>query len=151
MNRIKTIPLELRQANEFVDNFHRHHDSVHRDKFRFGAVVDGKLVGVCQVARPVSRHLDDGNTLEVVRLCTNGSKDVCSFCYSKAARIAKELGYSKIITYILNSESGASLKASGWQIEAETKGGSWDRPSRRRTTTAPIVPKVRYSRILRKE
>ena len=151
MKGLIAVPLELKQANEFVDSLHRHHDSVHRDKFRIGAMLDGKLVGVVQVARPVSRMLDDGRTVEVVRLCTDGTKDVCSFLYAKAARIAKEMGYTKIITYILCSESGSSLKAAGWLKEAETSGGSWNRPSRTRTTTAPTVPKVRYARILKGE
>lgn len=147
-NGIIAVPLELKQANAFVNALHRHHDPVHRDKFRIGAMLDGKLVGVVQVARPVARMLDDGSTVEVVRLCTDGTKDVCSFLYSKAARIAKEMGYSKIITYILCTESGASLRAAGWQKETETSGGSWDRPSRKRTTTAPTVPKIRYARKL---
>lgn len=93
--RIHAIPLELSAANEFVAKLHRHHAPVYRDKFRIGAVVDGKLVGVVQVGRPVSRNLDDGKTVEVVRLCTDGTKDVCSFLYAKAARIAKEMGYEK--------------------------------------------------------
>lgn len=146
---ITAVPLELKQANEFVDALHRHHDAVHRDKYRIGAEVDGKLVGVVQVGRPVSRMLDDGHTLEVVRLCTDGTKDVCSFLYASAARIAKELGYSRIITYILDSEQGTSLRASGWVLDGVTGGGSWDRPSRPRHTTAPTVPKKRYSKTLR--
>lgn len=146
---LKAIPLELKQANEFVDKLHRHHCSVHRDKFRVGAMKCGKFVGVVQVARPVSRILDDGETVEVVRLCSDGTKDVCSFLYAKAARIAKELGYSRIITYILESESGASLKASGWKLDGTTSGGAWDRPSRRRNTLAPTCPKKRYIKELR--
>ena len=146
---VKACPLELKQANEFVNSLHRHHDAVHRDKFRIGAEVDGKLVGVVQVARPVSRMLDDGHTIEVVRLCTDGTKDVCSFLYAKAARIAKEMGYSRIITYILESETGASLRAAGWVLDGTTGGGAWDRPSRPRSTTAPTVPKKRYSKNLR--
>ena len=145
---IKAIPLELKQANEFVDSLHRHHQSVHRDKFRVGAEIDGRLVGVAQVGRPVSRMLDDGHTLEVVRLCTDGTKDVCSFLYSRCARVAKELGYSKIITYILETESGTSLKATGWKEVAVTSGGSWDRPSRGRSCTAPTCPKKRYEKVL---
>lgn len=146
---IEAVPLELKQANEFVSRLHRHHDAVYRDKFRIGAMLNGELVGVVQVGRPVSRMLDDGKTLEVVRLCTNGTKDVCSFLYSRAARIAKEMGYEKIITYILESESGTSLKASGRHQEAVTSGGSWARPSRPRNTTAPTVPKKRYAKILK--
>ncbi len=71
------------------------------------------MVGVVQVGRPASRNLDDGKTVEVVRLCTDGTKDVCSFLYAKAARIAKEMGYEKIITYILESENGSSLTDAG--------------------------------------
>lgn len=149
MKCIKAIPLELKQANEFVDSLHRHHNAVHRDKFRVGAEIDGRLVGVAQVGRPVARMLDDGNTVEVVRLCTDGTKDVCSFLYSRCARVAKELGYSKIITYILETESGASLKAVGWREAAITSGGSWDRPSRRRENDSPTCPKRRYEKILR--
>ena len=128
-------PIELKEANDFVASLHRHHKPVHRDKFRVGCVNEfGKLVGVAQCARPVSRFLDDGKTLEVVRLCTDGTENACSFLYSRCARIAKELGYSKIITYILASENGASLRASGWTLEATSVGGgSWDTPSRPRT------------------
>ena len=148
MGRIKAVPLELRQANEFVDDLHRHHSPVHRDKFRVGAEVDGRLVGVAQVGRPVARLLDDGYTVEVVRLCTDGTKDVCSFLYSRCARVAKELGYRKIVTYILDSENGTSLIAAGWEETAVTGGGSWDRPSRRRETKAPTCPKRRFEKHL---
>jgi len=121
---ITACPLSLKEANEFVDQLHRHHDPVYRDKYRVGAIHDNKLVGVVQVGRPVSRMLDDGKTVEVTRLCTDGTKNVCSFLYSRAARIAKELGYSKIITYILETESGDSLVASGWKLEDAKCGGA---------------------------
>ena len=147
---IEAIPLELSVANKFVEELHRHHDPVHRDKFRIGASYNGKLVGVVQVGRPVSRMLDDGKTVEVVRLCTDGTKDVCSFLYSRAARIAKEMGYEKIITYILETESGASLRSCGWLEDGTTSGGHWSRPSRKRTTTAPTMPKKRYVKHLKR-
>lgn len=131
---MRAVPVELKEANAFVDRLHRHHASVARDKYRVGCEVQGELVGVVQVGRPVARALCDGETLEVLRLCSKGDRNVCSFLYSRAARIAKELGYKKIITYILESEDGASLKASGWHIEADgVGGGSWNRPSRPRT------------------
>ncbi|MDE6020309.1 MAG: hypothetical protein K2H01_04815 [Ruminococcus sp.] len=147
---MKAVPLELKQANEFVDKLHRHHDSVYRDKFRIGCEVNGKLVGVVQLARPVSRMLDDGKTIEVVRLCTDGTPNVCSFLYSRAARIATEMGYSKIITYILESESGVSLRACGWHKECDTKGHNWSCASRPRSTTAPTCNKQRWAKNLNK-
>lgn len=152
MSKLKAVPLELKQANAFVDMLHRHHDPVFRDKFRVGAMLDGKLVGVVQIGRPVSRMLDDGKTVEVTRLCSDGTENVCSFLYGKAAKIAREMGFSKIITYILQTEPGTSLRAAGWTLEAENcGGGSWDKPSRRRTTTAPVTPKQRWCKILNKE
>jgi hypothetical protein len=134
MAELVAKPLELKEANNFVAKLHRHHAPVHRDKCRVGCVdKDGILHGVIQLARPVSRVMDDGKTLEVVRLCTDGHKNACSFLYSRAARIAKELGYQHIITYILQSECGSSLKAAGWQLEDEScGGGSWNTPSRPR-------------------
>ena len=43
------------------------------------------------------------------------------------------MGYTKIITYILESEPGTSLRASGWKLEADGVGGSdWNVPSRPR-------------------
>ena len=145
---MKAVPLELKQANAFVEQFHRHHSPVHRDKFRVGCEIDGELVGVVQIARPVCRELDDGKTVEVVRLCTTGQYNVCSFLYSRAARIAKEMGYQRIITYILFDESGASLRAAGWELDGYTRGGSWDCPSRPRQTVAPTCPKQRWVKTL---
>lgn len=152
MNRLKAVPIELKAANEYVASLHRHHDPVHRDKFRIACTGDdGTIHGVIQVARPVSRMLDDGKTVEVVRCCTDGTKNACSFLYSKAARIAREMGYSKIITYILDSEEGTSLKASGWKFEADVQGKSWSCPSRPRNTTSPTCDKQRWAKALIKE
>lgn len=132
---MNAVPIELREANAFVERIHRHHAPVHRDKYRVACEDGGGICGVIQCARPVSRVLDDGNTIEVVRCCTDGTRNACSFLYSRAARIARELGYKKIITYILESEDGASLRAAGWKKEADNVGGaSWDTPSRRRET-----------------
>lgn len=145
---MKAIPLERPEAAEFIKSLHRHHPPAHADKYRIGCELDGKLVGVVQVGRPVSRILDDGKTLEVLRLCTDGSPNVCSFLYSRAARVAKELGYRKIITYILDSENGDSLKATGWHKEADTKGKHWSCPSRPRETNAPTCNKQRWAKEL---
>ena len=146
---MRTIPIELKRANEFVENLHRHHKPVHRDKFRIGCQTDdGHLCGVIQCARPVNRNLDDGKTIEVVRCCTDGTKNACSFLYSRMAQIAKIMGYERIITYILETESGTSLKASGWEYEGMTAGGSWDCPSRPRKTDAPQCKKQRWVRRL---
>lgn len=127
LRKIKAVPVEFKDCQDFINKLHRHHVAAPRDKFRVGCEVDGVLVGVAQVGRPVSRYLCDGKTLEVTRLCTDGTENACSFLYSRCARIAKEMGYEKIITYILETEDGTSLRACGWHLEADNVGGgNWD-------------------------
>ncbi|WP_342662606.1 XF1762 family protein [Enterococcus pallens] len=140
--------MELKEANAFVESLHRHHPPVYRDKFRLAAVKDGKTIGVVQAARPKARGIDDGETIEVVRCCTDGTYNACSFLYSRIARIAKEMGYKRAITYILDEETGASLKAAGWQYDAEVKGRSWNCPSRPRQDKHPTTDKQRWVRWL---
>ena len=125
---MKAVPIDLKECQEYINRLHRHHTASVGDKFRIGVVNDdGKLIGVAQCGRPVARHLDDGKTIEVTRLCTDGTENACSFLYSRCARIAKEMGYEKIITYILETENGASLRASGWHMEADHVGGAtWE-------------------------
>ncbi len=109
------------------------------------------MVGVVQIGRPNARALCDGRTLEVIRLCTDGTPNACSYLYAVAARIAAEMGYSKIITYILDSEDGTSLRAAGWHKEADIRGHNWNCTSRPRKTTAPTCDKQRWAKALRKE
>lgn len=148
MTSLQAVPLKQKQANAYIQAFHRHHGAVRGDIFRIGAELDGRLVGVVMVGRPVARALDNGKTCEVLRLCTDGTPNACSFLYAKAARIAKEMGFCKIITYILDSEPGASLKASGWKKETDTRGHSWSCPSRPRDNTAPTCDKQRWAKEL---
>ena len=100
------IPISLKEANAFVAEYHRHHKPTRGHKFSIGCEMDGRLVGVAIVGRPVSRYLDNGWTLEVNRLCTTGERNACSMLYATAARAAKAMGYRKIITYTLDSEPG---------------------------------------------
>lgn len=120
---LEVRPVSLAQANAFIIDKHRHHDKVQGHKFSEGVYDGDKLVGVAVVGRPVSRHLDDGKTLEVTRLCTDGTYNACSILYARCSRIARDMGYKKIITYILDSETGTSLKASGWHLDAKDVGG----------------------------
>lgn len=152
-------PISLKEANAYVVNYHRHHDKVQGHKFSIGVYDQDKLCGVAIVGNPVSRHMMDGLTLEVNRLCTDGTKNACSILYARCAKIAKDMGYKKIITYILESESGISLVASGWKCEAENVGGlSWDCKSRPRVIEEetlfgtikkyPQEMKKRFSKVL---
>src|SRR5437588_12647348 len=128
------VPLHLREANEFVGKHHRHNLPVTGCKFAVGAALDGKLVGVAIAGRPVARKLDDGKTLEVLRVCTDGTPNANSFLYGGVKRIAALMGYQKVITYTLKDESGASLKAVGGRIVGEVQPKEWNVLSRHRKT-----------------
>ncbi len=138
------VPLSLVEANQFIIEHHRHHKPVQGHKFSIGAAIESEIVGVVIVGRPVARRRDDGMTLEVMRLCTDGTPNACSFLYGRGAKAAFALGYSRIGTYILKSEPGTSLKAVGWKMIAETPGRSWSVPSRPRVDTHPLEPRLLF-------
>lgn len=119
-------PISLKKANEYVIQNHRHHDKVQGHKFSLSVWDEDRLCGVAIVGHPQSRMIDNDNVLEVLRLCTDGTYNACSILYARCAKVGKDMGYQKIITYILESETGTSLKASGWTCEEEKCGGfSW--------------------------
>lgn len=93
----------------------------------------------------------------MLRLAADGVKNAPSKLYGACARIAREMGYRRIVTYILASEPGTSLVAVGWEREAETPGRSWSVPSRPRPLQGGMFagcelvttgPKVRWGRAL---
>lgn len=142
--RLRLMPVSLRMANAFVSEHHRHHRPVQGGKFSLAVGLDESkggetaslgIVGVVIVGRPVSRHLDDGWTLEVTRLCTDGTPNACSKLYAAACKAARALGYTRLITYTLPAEGGASLRAAGWRLIGLRGGGNWNRSRRSRQDT----------------
>ena len=145
MMNLSLMPITLKEANEFVRLHHRNHNTVTGHKFSVG-VTDGESVrGVAIVGRPVSRHEDNGATLEVARCCTDGVKNGCSMLYGAAWRAVKAMGYSRLITYTLPSEGGSSLKASGWRLLGEHGGGNWNTKSRPRVDTEHQQTKFKWA------
>lgn len=124
-SRLTVVPCDFDEANAFIARHHRHHQPLKFHKFSL-AVADeaGEIRAVCMVNRPTARMLDDGMTLEVTRLASDGCPNACSCLYGAAWRAAKALGYGKLITYILESESGTTLKASGWKLIGKRGGGA---------------------------
>lgn len=124
------VPLTLRQANELVARLHRHHKPAVGHRFSIGALKNGRLVGAAIIGRPVAAK---GPTNErqyeiasVTRLVTDGTKNACSFLYAASARAARELGYEDIETFILDKETGVSLRAAGWEMVSVSPARSWD-------------------------
>lgn len=143
--RLSIIPCELDEANAFIERHHRHHGPVVGHKFSL-AVVDesGTIRGIATIGRPVARHLDNGLTLEVNRVATDGCANACSALYGAARRATFALGFKKLITYTLPEEGGASLRGAGWKCIGRAGGDSWSRASRPRIDKTPLQEKFRW-------
>lgn len=140
------IPIVFGEAAAFVTQWHRHHRAPVGHIFSIAAEENGKIVGVAIIGRPVARMLQDGWTLELVRLATDGTKNACSMLYAASWRATRALGYKKLITYILKEESGTSLVAAGWKVIGEAGGGSWNRKNRPRVDKHPTQMKLRWEK-----
>ena len=119
------MPITFKTACDFISKHHRHHKPTVGCKFCIGVISKEKLVGVAVCGRPVSRYLDNGEICEINRLCTDGTYNACSMLYGACCRVAKAMGYKRIITYILESENGASLKASNFICGGKAGGTHW--------------------------
>lgn len=139
---LEIVPITLAEANAFVTQHHRHHSKVAGHKYSIGVTDDEKIRGVAIVGRPVARILDDGWTLEVNRVCTDGCRNACSMLYAAAWRAARAMGYRRIITYTLKNEIGASLNGAGWKLLGERGGGTWNRKQRPRIDKHPTQLKL---------
>ena len=147
--RLYIAPCELDEANVFVRQHHRHHKEVIGHKFSIACAVEDdplnyRICGVAIVGRPIARMSDDGSTLEVYRVATDGTKNACSFLYGACRRAAWALGYRRLITYTLKEESGASLRGAGFRLVGERGGGSWSRENRPRVDKHPTQRKLAW-------
>jgi len=138
-------PISLRQARQFVQEHHRHHDMPQGGLWALALMRNDQLVGVAIAGRPVSRVLQRKGYCEIVRVCVlpnvpNG----CSMLYGRCRRVSQAMGYAKTVTYTLPSEGGASLRASNFRDTGETSGGSWSRASRQRIDSHPLDRKTRW-------
>lgn len=146
--KLKVAPCTLLEANAVVARLHRHHKPAQGHRFSLKAIdADGNVHGAAIVGRPIARRTCQSSVVEVTRLVTNGTPNACSILLGAAARTAKEMGFAKIQTFTLATESGTSLKASGWRLDGATQGGDWNVPSRGgRRVDQPMGPKTRWAR-----
>ena len=145
------VPIELAEANALVAAWHRHHQAVQGHRFSIGVVDgDGVLHGAATVGRAVARlGGSPRSTLEVTRLVTDGTHNACSLLYAAAARAGRAMGYERIQTYVLDSETGVSLRAAGWEYEGEAGGGQWKHTDGKpRRTDQPTGLKGRWAKAL---
>lgn len=142
-----TLPITNQKANEFVAKHHRHHTKTPWALFSVAIGLRGsqEVIGVAILGRPVSRHQCDGRTVELARLCIlEGYRNACSFLMGRVAKITDLMGYERLLTYTLEEEFGASLKASNWTMDGLVKGMSWSNNSRPRVDKHPTTDKKRW-------
>ena len=144
-------PITLRAAQAFVREHHRHNDPPHGHKFSIGLADNDRLIGVVTVGQPIARAQMDGYTAEVTRCCVlDDQRNANSKLYAAAIRAAFAMGYRRVITYTLPSESGASLKAVGFRVDGITQynANGWNMPGRPRKQPEryPAGPKKRWVR-----
>ena len=131
------VPVTLAEANAFVVRLHRHKpERLPGHSFAVGvADSTGTLHGVAIVGNPSAPALQDGVLAEIRRCCTDGTRNACSMLYGASRRAARAMGRRPIVTYTLQSESGASLRAAGFRVDKAEAGGpaaNWhNRPGRK--------------------
>ena len=151
---VRRVVLSRKRANEFIERVHRHSRPVQGWKYCVALEDDISLVGLAIVGRPVARALDNGQTLEVTRVCVldGKTKNIVSQLLGGCIRIAVEGGYRKLVTYTREEEDGSSLRSVGFVRETTTSGGSWNSKKRRRKRRpSEEGKKVRWARVLQRE
>ena len=146
------VPLTLKDANKFVNQYHRHNKDCRGHRFSIGAIYKDELVGVAIIGRPIARKIDQKVIAEVLRNCVkpDAPKGTCSFLYAKAIQAWQVLGGKKIITYTLETEKGSSLKAVSFKDVSKTpvfKYG-WTNRKNRILPETQKVRKVRWEKEL---
>lgn len=122
---LEVVPLTLRSANDFVAEHHRHNGRTARNggKWAIGVSDGEQLWGVAIVGNPLSATYMDGFTAEVLRVCTRPDAPMgcCSKLYSRCWQLWRMMGGRLLITYTLQTESGASVIGAGWKKLGECK------------------------------
>ncbi len=141
-------PISFREACIFIKEHHRYLKPPAGCKFCV-AVNDGeKVVGVAVAGRPIARMLDDGLTLEITRMATDGSHNAISILAGAVRKAAYALGYKKVVTYAMAQENrGESLRAAGYVCKGNAGGGSWSRTKGNRIRVEDpdtLQPKFRW-------
>ena len=142
---LRVVPVSSKDAKEFCALWHRHHGPPPGTVYSMGVADSSNVLrGVAITGRPVARHFDDGQTLEVTRVVTDGAMNACSMLYGAAWRAAKALGYRRLITYTQGDETGASLRGAGWRVIGTRRPRTgWSCVSRPRTDRgADGVPRI---------
>lgn len=148
MTHLAIVPCSVKQAKRWVKEWHRHLPDLQGGLFAAGIAIDGVVKGVVVAGNPPRLWQGTGRVV-ISRVAVDVDvRNGCSKLYGAICRAAQALGYSEAWTFTLPEEPGTSLVAAGFSDEGLTKGGEWDRPSRRRLAAKRAEPKRRWLRRL---
>ncbi|MDR0593733.1 MAG: hypothetical protein LBG60_10860 [Bifidobacteriaceae bacterium] len=132
---LELAPVSLADARAFIAAWHRHNKPPRRTICQVGCARDGVLVGVATLEWPKGRGNADGRTAEISRCAVaDGERNACSMLYRACVRAALALGYTRVITYTRQDESGGSLRGAAFRLVAErpARGDHFQSAGRRR-------------------
>lgn len=144
---LEIVPMTVRGAMREVKKWHRHLKRIQGGLFAAGLLSDGILTGVAIAANP-ARVWQGTRRFVIARVSVSETKNGCSMLYGALCRAAQAIGYREAWTYTLPEEPGVSLRAAGFEDMGVTRGGTHDRPSRRRNAPVRADKKRRWMRRL---
>lgn len=149
--KARIVPITLREANDFVEQYHRHSARTSNDggKFAIGLYLDGRLVGAAIVGRPIARMLQEPGTAELLRCCVgpDAPDGAGKTLNARCKRIWQLMGGTRLVTYTLASETGGSLSGAGFKRVAEAHSAQWKTRGRPHRDIA-AQPKHRWEALL---
>lgn len=147
--RMRIVPMLVDDAKNIVRLWHRHlPEPPPRPRYAIGAVKNGQLVGVALIGRPGGRGIPQYEVAEITRCATDGTRNAGSALYGACARLCKAAGFWKVVTYNLDAEGGASLRAAGFVRVADVKGREHVRADGAPRLNANTDDKGRWERVL---
>ncbi len=153
--KLRHAPCELKEANAIVAAWHRHHQRVAGHRFSIKCIDENsELRGVGIVGRPVARMTCQRTVVEITRMVSDGTANVCSFLYAACTHAARRIGYRQIQTFLLESEPATTLKALkdlGWKFAGWSGGGVGWQSRRGRRDDQPTCRKQRWVCILQSD
>lgn len=147
---LRIVPCTVRDAIAWCAQNHRHlRRELAGARFAVAVNDNGVRVGVAVVTNG-PRVWEGTGMCNIGRVTTNGTRNACSMLLGAVCRAAAALGYVEAWTYTLPHESGASLRAAGFERMGTTRGGEHGREGRPRRPAEQSGEKARWRRRLSK-
>jgi hypothetical protein len=146
--RLRLAPITVKRCDaiQFVASVHRRLPKIQGAMWAVSVRHGEEVVGVALVGWPSQEQTKPSmEHLRVLRVAVmEGYPNACSMLYGACWRAARAMGVMRMDTFTHLDEPGTSLLASGWTDGGLTKGGEYDRPSRRRPAQIDASPKRRW-------